>query len=269
MVLTDHEIHACTSKSGLIENFDPDCFTNIGYDLRADKFYTKTNGVSRQILKSGESVFVGAMENIKLPNDMIARVVLKNSRIRQGFSLEAPVYQPGHHTKVFFRLTNVSNDEIELQSSEKYATIMFDKLSMAADKPYEGTFSEEMNFSGMGEYTGIYEKEIRKIERKKEDIKDLEKTIYSNVLVILTVFVALFSFLTTNLSLFSSSANAVQFLLYNFVMLGCISFLVALLNRVTGETPSAWYGQILKWIPALLCFAVALILFLSFPACFT
>lgn len=156
MVLTDREIHSWTSKHGLIENHDPDHFTNIGYDLRADHFASKDATSSHVTLKSGESVFVGAKENIKLPNDMIARVSLKNSRIRQGLSLDAPIYQPGHHTKVFFRLTNVSNDEIELREGDKYALIMFEKLSGPVDAPYKGTFSEEMSFSGMGEYMGIY-----------------------------------------------------------------------------------------------------------------
>ncbi len=157
MVLTDREIHNWISKHDLIENHEPDCLTSIGYDLRADHFVSREALTSHVTLKSGESVFVGTKENIKLPNDMIARLSLKNSRIRQGLSLDAPIYQPGHHTKIFFRLTNVSNDEIELREGDKYALIMFEKLSGPVDAPYKGTFSGEMDFSGMGAYTSIYE----------------------------------------------------------------------------------------------------------------
>ena len=35
MVLTDREITA-RAANGLLEEYDPDCITNIGYDLRAD-----------------------------------------------------------------------------------------------------------------------------------------------------------------------------------------------------------------------------------------
>lgn len=258
MVLADRDIHKRTSENCLIENHDPACFTNIGYDLRADYFVSKGINVPHVTLKCGESAFVGTTENIKLPNDMIARIVLKNSRIRQGFSLDAPVYQPGHYTKVFFRLTNVSSDEIELRSGDKYAMIMFETLSRPVDSPYSGTFSGEMDFSGMGRYTDIYKKEMQQIERKAEDLKTMERSIYANVLVILTVFVALFSFLTTNLSLLSASANITQFLVYNFVMLGCVSFLVALLNGII----SVKKRSIFLWGVSAIMFVAAILVFI-------
>ena len=77
------------------------------------------------------------------------------------------------------------------------------------------------------------------------------------VLVILTVFVALFSFITTNLSLLSSSADTAQFLIYNFVMLGCISFLVALLNGVVSFAKS----HRIPWIASIVSFLIAIVLF--------
>ena len=157
-------------------------------------------------------------------------IVLKNSRLRQGLSMDAPVYQPGHHTKVFFRVTNVSGNEIDLQKDGKYVTILFEMLASHVKNPYAGAFSDEMDYSGLGKYKDIYQHEIREIEKKTENLKDLERSIYANVLVILTVFVALFSFLTTNISLLSANADASRFLIYNFVTLGCVSFLAALLN---------------------------------------
>ena len=40
MVLTDREITA-RAANGLLEEYDPDCITNIGYDLRADHFVSE------------------------------------------------------------------------------------------------------------------------------------------------------------------------------------------------------------------------------------
>ena len=128
MVLTDHQI-AVQAGNGLLEHYDPSCITNIGYDLRAEYFVSENKKVSRISLKHGESAFVATQENICLPDNMLGRIVLKNSRLRQGLSMDAPVYQPGHHTKVFFRVTNVSGNEIDLQKDGKYVTILFEMLA--------------------------------------------------------------------------------------------------------------------------------------------
>ena len=151
----------------------------------------------------------------------------------------------------------MTGDEIILSAGEKYATIIFEQLACAPDKPYIGEFSDEFDFKGLGNYQDIYNAQVKKIEKKAEDLKSIERTIYSNVLVILTVFVALFSFLTTNLSLISQSADVPQFLIYNFVMLGCIGFLVALLNNFIGATKSKPI-----WISCILTFIVALVIFI-------
>lgn len=259
MILIDREITTRVNESELIDSFDPKCLTNIGYDLRAKYFVIGNEKKESAALKPGESAFVASVETVKVSEDLLCRVVLKNSRIRQGFAIDSPIYQPGHHTRIFFRLTNVSGDELLLYKGDKYATIIFEELSDKPDVPYEGSFSDEFDFSGLGDYREIYKNQIREIENKTEDLKSVERTIYANVLVILTVFVALFSFLTTNLSLFSSNTTVQQFFIYNFVMLGCISFLVALLNSVISRNLKA-RKHLLLWIPPILCFLIAFII---------
>lgn len=261
MVLVDKEIAVLAEQNGLIDSFDSNCLTNIGYDLRAKYFAVGKEKTDHVSLLPGESVFVAAVEMVHMPNDLLCRVVLKNSRIRQGFTIDAPVYQPGHNTRIFFRLTNISANELSLDAGDKCAMLVFEQLSQAPEHPYTGTFKDELDFSGLGEYQDIYKRQIRELEKKSEDLKSVEHTIYANVLVILTVFVALFSFLSTNVSLISASAGISQFLLYNFVMLGCISFLVALLDSVIHRA-STWKRKILQWLPALVCLSVALYLFL-------
>ena len=133
-----------------MEDFSAECVTNIGYDLRAEQFIVNGQAAASAVLEPGESVFVGSREKIKLPDDMIGQVVLKNSRLRQGFSMDAPVYQPGHHTRVFFRLTNVSGDELQLSAGQQYTNILFERLSTPPDRPYSGTFTNEFDFNGLG-----------------------------------------------------------------------------------------------------------------------
>lgn len=263
MVLVDHKITTLAKTNHLIDPFNEESVTNIGYDLSTE--YLIVNREDRERKKQvsinpGESAFVATKENIDLSRNptLMGRISLKNSRIRQGLRLDAPIYQPGHHTKIFFRLTNVSGDKITLTAGEKYAMVLFEQLEESPKEKYDGTFSDEFDFRGMGEYQNIYSDQIHEIEKKTEDLKSLERTIYANVLVILTIFVALFSFITTNFSLISSNAGIQQYLIYNFVLIGSISFLVSLLSGITVGMNKSKY----TWIATIIAFLVALILFL-------
>lgn len=264
MVLVDHEIKKLEESTGFLESYDERCVTNIGYDLRSKYFVIGKEQKKFAYLQPGESAFVAAVDVITIPKNLLCRVALKNSRMRQGFTIDSPVYQPGHKTRIFFRITNISGNELRLSEGEKYAMLIFEQLTSEPDHPYDGVFSDEMNYSGLGKYQDIYNKQIRELEKKTEDLKEAEHSIYANVLVILTIFVALFSFLTTNLSIFSAKLSLQRFLLYNAVLLGCVSFLVALLNGVIHPTEykkTAW----VRWVPVILCFGTAILIFMCFP----
>ena len=73
-------------------------------------------------------------------------------------------------------------------------------------------------------------------------------------------FVALFSFLTTNISLLSSAASGKQFLISNLVILGCIAFLVNLINGFMRKREAK--NSFMGWIPAIVPFTAALLIFL-------
>ena len=258
MVIVDHEIEDRVKSENLIDSFDDSCLTNIGYDLRAKRFYSSSKGEKSITLQPNESAFVESVEIVSMPTDMLGRVVLKNSRIRQGLSLDAPVYQPGHKTRIYFRLTNVSADSIVLYAGDRYATILFERLSSKPDKPYHGAFCDEFNYRGLGDYKDLYKRQIREIEKKTDDLKSIENSIYGNVLVILTVFVALFSFLTANISLAANSASIKQYFVFNGILLGSISFLVALIGMIIKPKHKMW----VYWIPAVICFAAAFLVYL-------
>nr|DAM20113.1 MAG TPA: Lipopolysaccharide export system permease LptF/LptG [Caudoviricetes sp.] len=135
--------------------------------------------------------------------------------------------------------------------------IVFEQLSGEPDEPYHGAFQSEIDFKGLADYTEIYKGQVEEIEKKTEDLKNMEHNIYANVLVILTVFVALFSFLTTNIGLFSRESSSAEFALYNFIMLGGISFLVATLCSTIGTNKFAKWAI---WIATIVFFAAAFFL---------
>lgn len=262
MVLVDHQIIKRIDECQLIESFDRACVTNIGYDLRAKGFYLGAERKDSVFLEPNESAFVESEEIVAMPKDLLGRVALKNSRIRQGLSLDAPIYQPGHKTRIYFRLTNVSANVIALHSDEKYATILFDQLSAEPDHPYNGAFRDEFNYRGMGSYKKHYKKQIQQIEKKTEDLKAMESSIYANVMVILTIFIALFSLLGINISLAANSATIDKYFIFNFLLLGGISFLVALLSAFM-KAKKPWWYYITIWIPCIVFSGIALLLYLQ------
>lgn len=244
------------AKQTAIAHGDEDCITNIGYDLRAARFAKNgkffTDGCE---LNPGDSVFVESVEAIRFDNNTVGKLALKNSRIRMGFTMDAPTYQPGHTTKIYFRLTNVSNDVLSLVAGDKYAMLMFEQLNTAPDKPYNGPFEKEFSFNGLGAYKSKYADQIRTIDNKIEDLKSLEKNVYGNMLTILSIFVAIFSLLNVNISLTSQAASQISFLVFNLATLGAISLLALFLNALINKEskPSK-----LLWLVPGVCFGVVL-----------
>lgn len=251
MLLVDSEIkiflsngeHTETNQTS-IKNGDESCITNIGYDLRADCFAKDGKLVESCELQPGESVFTQSKEIIAFDSITIGRVILKNSRIRMGLTMDAPVYQPGHKTKIFFRLTNVSNSAIVLSSGEKYAMLAFERLDKSPDSPYTGTFEAEFSFKGLANYQSEYADQIKSIKGKIKNLRDLEKSIYGNVITILSVFVAIFTLLNINVELASHAATGIIFLIFNLAVLGAISFLAVflafLINKEDKPSKALW-----------------------------
>ena len=99
-----------------------------------------------------QSVFIECKEKIALQDNIAASVILRNSRIRQGLQLDAPLYFPGHETVVYYRVTNFSGRAITLKEGDGIAAITFEELPEPVEKPYSGGFQKETKFSGMGKY---------------------------------------------------------------------------------------------------------------------
>ena len=120
MYVTMNKIQALS----IIENPEPNNFGEIGYDLRVEKIIIKkeNNGKEEKdsyTLAPGNTVLVSTIENLNMPLNLIGMVIQRNSVMRRGLSIDAPVYQPGHHTKMFLRVTNISNTDIRIQYEQK------------------------------------------------------------------------------------------------------------------------------------------------------
>ena len=160
MYLSDTKIQELIDSKVLL-NADASNIGQVTYDLRTEE------------LGPGDSTFVSCVECVALPNDLTASVLLRNSRIRQGLSLDAPLYFPGHGTRLFYRVTNVSGSTITLDKSKGIAQVAFQHVDGMVAHPYHGAFSDELNFNGLADYSDVYAGELKKVEDKKEEIANI------------------------------------------------------------------------------------------------
>lgn len=258
MLLIDKQI--IQNGKNLLEPFVESQVTNIGYDLKTELFFLDAQTSKTEVdLEPGDTVFVRTVETIMLPENMAAAVQLRNSRIRQGLSLTAPVYQPGHKTKVFFRVTNDSKQKIHLDTQRGIAYLMFLQLDDRVEKPYHGAFQNERDFVGMGTYQAALSGEMTEIEKKVDTIKHIEKDIYGNVLSIMGIFIGIFSLINVNLSLVNGSATMETLLTFDCATVGAISVLIGLVNSILPEGKNR---RIFWWVAGIAFAASVLIQFL-------
>ena len=254
-MLADKDI-ALLIEDGTLRNADPTRIGPVSYDLRNYEFYRDNETSDSVTLLPGDSTFVGAVESIVLPVDIAAEIRLKNSRIRQGLTLDAPLYFPGHSTRLFFRVTNMTADEITLENRHDIAQVVFIRLATPVDSPYAGAFDREFSFTGLGTYKDVYGSEVREIKRETENLANMEQRIYGNVVAIMGVFIAVFSLANLDLSWLSQHVEIQSLIILNLSIIGGMAALIGLIGSLLGTRGRS----ILPWVLASVSFAAAIIM---------
>lgn len=228
MLLSDAKIRELINNN-VLQNANEHNIGPVSYDLTTKSFHSKDSEKSYADLMPGDSIFVSSEEVIDLPSDLAARVSLRNSRIRQGLTLDAPLYFPGHKTRVFFRVTNISSDEIKLNTTKGIAQLSFETISGTVEKPYHGAFSDEFDYSGMGNYTDIYKSEMEEIDRREDSLKKMESRIYERVIALFAIFAAIFTLVNINAGSLIGNASGITIATVNLSIIGGFSALVGLI----------------------------------------
>lgn len=228
MLLSDAKIRELINNN-VLQNANEHNIGPVSYDLTTKSFHSKDSEKSYADLMPGDSIFVSSEEVIDLPSDLAARVSLRNSRIRQGLTLDAPLYFPGHKTRVFFRVTNISSDEIKLNTTKGIAQLSFETISGTVEKPYHGAFSDEFDYSGMGNYTDIYKSEMEEIDRREDSLKKMESRIYERVIALFAIFAAIFTLVNINAGSLIGNASGITIATVNLSIIGGFSTLVGLI----------------------------------------
>ena len=106
---------------------------------------------------------------------------------------------------------------------------------------YNGAFQNEMVYSDMADYTAKYKQEITDLDHKLDEVKHLEKNIYTNTITWMSIFIALFSLINVNVDLaFAESVDQLRLLVSNLVTIGSISFLVSLIQLCFARKNLLW-----------------------------
>lgn len=252
MVVSDTRIRELIDDD-VLQNASADKIGPVSYDLATLAYYTNDGKTSRVELAPGDSVFVACREAIALPDDLTARVLLRNSRIRQGLGLEAPLYFPGHHTRVFYRVTNLSGDAITLDTNRGIAQLVFEPVDGVVEHPYSGAFSDEMDYRALGRYRDVFANDIKHVEDKAAQVEGIEKRMYGNVLALMAIFAAVFTLVNVNVQ--AASWQLAKVVVTNLATVGSFAFLVGLITVVV--RPREKWACILPWVFTVVAFVAA------------
>lgn len=251
MILVDKDIKKYIQEGKLItEGYDEANINSISYDLTIDKIISGDSLLDTYELSPGEYIFVQSRETLSIPDNIMGRTALKNSKMRLGLDVAPLHYHPGHKTKAFIRVTNISPDSILVKQGDKVAQIIFEQLTQAPQVSYNATFQNEMEYKGYGGYKAEYESRIRRMVKVKEDLETKEQQIYSNILTFMGIFVAIFSLISINFQAFSAAQFDMRsILIMNSSLCFCITVMLGLvlifLNKAKSRGFLAFYIIIL------------------------
>lgn len=225
MVLVDKEIKARSSEI-FKKNYHERYVQPISYDIHIDEIISENGNVTAFNLQPHEVVMIRCQEEVHVPNDLIIRIENKNSIIRLGLTITAPVYHPGHTTPIYLRVENVSGNEITIDKDMSIAQMMFEKLFDVPEQTYNqktnASFNDEEQYRGLGKYSEVLEKKRHKIEKERENLENKEASIYANILTMMGIFVSIFSLITVNFSSINESNFNKDFILTMNLSLGIV-----------------------------------------------
>ncbi|MCB5288035.1 MAG: hypothetical protein LHW64_09550 [Candidatus Cloacimonetes bacterium] len=145
--LSDTEIKDKMTNNGLIIGGD---FSHIGpacYELRMGPiYYDLTEGehpidvseIGNILIKPGHRVVLITLESLKIPTNIIARVISKGSLFSIGLSPVSTIADPGFEGNLGIVTQNLSDKYIEIPIGEHIAKVDFSLLSSASENPYRG-----------------------------------------------------------------------------------------------------------------------------------
>ncbi len=149
--LSDNDIKKLCKKNILIEsNYSEDrvkqaCYElrcgNIFYDLSKNIKNPKPQKISNSnyiLLKPKQTLVVITHESLRLPNDILGRILTKGVLFSIGVLPVNTYADPGFSGHLGIILSNISNSYIKIYPGEPIAKIEFSRLEHPVSQPYQG-----------------------------------------------------------------------------------------------------------------------------------
>lgn len=145
--LSDAEILSRIRSGELVRNGDeafvgPACYEvrmgTVYYDLTESDKPIDASVHQKILIKPGHRVVLITLEELEIPNNVIARVASKGSLFSVGLSPVSTYADPGFVGNIGIVTQNVSDKYIEIPIGEPIAKVDFSLVSRNVDKPYRG-----------------------------------------------------------------------------------------------------------------------------------
>lgn len=151
--LSDNHIRDAAGQRWLIsDNFDDNRVRQACYELRAGNVYYELNTGDSQrretrhelaegqyiLLKPKQFIVIITHESLRLPDNVLGRVLTKGQLFSIGVMPVNTYADPGFEGQLGIVLANMSNNYIKIQQGDPIAKIEFSKLRQPVAAPYNG-----------------------------------------------------------------------------------------------------------------------------------
>lgn len=194
--LSDTHIRQACGTGWLISaNFDNASVHQACYELRAGNIYYELDKVdanttpTRHELKNGEYILlkpkqivtVITHETLRLPDNVLGRVLTKGQLFSIGILPVNTYADPGFEGRLGIVLVNVSNNYIKIEQGQPIAKIEFSKLRQPVTAPYTGQHGYQTSMWPIPHHLLLSDEEAKKDARVLSDIEELELSHGKNI----------------------------------------------------------------------------------------
>lgn len=114
-----------------------------GYDLRLDEVAGWSPGRDTWCLKPGEFALASAVEEFRMPDDLLGVVHDKSSWARRGLAVQNTVVEPGWRGFLTLELCNHGQDVLWLPRGVGICQVVFHLLDEPTGQPYSGKYQDQ------------------------------------------------------------------------------------------------------------------------------
>jgi dCTP deaminase len=140
-MLNDIEISSYIKDGKLIgENYDPDCLTPNGYDLRIGEH-------SGETVEKNQLFFISSLEKLSMPDNIVAALYIKSRYSRHGIFSSFGFVDAGFSGNLTMTFYNFG-DSIRINSGMKFVQIVFYEINAPA-KNYASRSGNFQNSNGI------------------------------------------------------------------------------------------------------------------------